>query len=880
MSEKISRRDFLGTTVSVAAGLVSGAGTGLLSASIPTESRLIDRIDCTRDLGPDRYFAYGTTQVVEAGAGRYREAEGKPASRFGYRFRINKIGQPHVAVIRFPDDKRRYMCIMDGTTYDLTTGVFTDWAQPLSGKMLEMRQVFWPRWEDCSITFMTWGEGEPAAAASIEIHELGSLPALELPGDPGDDGHRELGIQYEDPCGTGVSEGASNRDEWMDRVVQYARYTGQGLLVYPMAWYHGPQFPCECEPADGFDMVVAGDRKQYSRWTTHPADWYAKLLERFDNEGLSFQGALTLMRLGTLLERMNIDLESIRSGKETFNNMMWNNQVQSSTNDWTPIYNARNFNVIAENLKKMGPSDPGSALPQNVYGERHAPGSHTAPMFNPLHPVVREAILRFVEEIGERYGRYPAFKGISFNMFASAMPWFGSIHAGYDDYSIALFERETGIAVPVNPKAPDRFAQRYEYLTFVCRPAWVAWRCRKIRALFGDIHRALAGARPDLRVTVTLWDETMVTNTLGGPARPALQLHARRDMHELFRDAGIDLTLFDDEPGLEVDRGMGNSRDRGGHGSNPAGGVNLPVSETTMYRDFDFLDQQTIDAFHAHPRPGAFIFNCWVEAWGKHVWFQPEAGDPNLAKVKFMDGKPAEGILRLNSEYPKDGFWWDSQLRITPGFPAGIHFMEPYVEALADMDACRITRGGLFLDKAHSELIARFARAYRALPRQKFDTVGKTTDPVAVRSLRRAQAQYFYAVNREYYPVEVRLTFSHAPTGLRDLATGKPLVAPPEWVLILGPYELRSFAADTDVRLIGFSATPPPLVVERLTDEARRALASFDKVRQSGKFIPGMDDLESGMRAALAEGRFAWLRRVITGYCARKCVELSRSPES
>ena len=56
------------------------------------------------------------------------------------------------------------MCIMDGTCYDLSTGVFTGWAQPIGGQMLELRQVFWPRWKDCSITFLTWGQGEPAAA--------------------------------------------------------------------------------------------------------------------------------------------------------------------------------------------------------------------------------------------------------------------------------------------------------------------------------------------------------------------------------------------------------------------------------------------------------------------------------------------------------------------------------------------------------------------------------------------------------------------------------------------------------------------------------------------------------------------------------------------
>ena len=82
-----------------------------------------------------------------------------------------------------------------------------------------------------------------------------------------------------------------------------------------------------------------------------------------------------------------------------------------------------------------------------------------------------------------------------------------------------------------------------------------------------------------------------------------------------------------------------------------------------------------------------------------------------------------KAFFRTNSEYPKDNFWWDSQSRVTPGFQGGVHFLEPYTAALADLDACRITRGGLFLDKAHTELLQRFARAYRALPRRKFITV-------------------------------------------------------------------------------------------------------------------------------------------------------------
>ncbi len=817
---------------------------------------------------PDQYFGLGDVQVVDSPIGRYREALGDPPrARFGYRFAIANIGRPHVAVIRYPDDKRRYMCINDGTCYDLTTGVFTGWAQPISHQMLELRQVFWPRWRDCGMVFMTWGAGEPAAVASIEIYELPDLPPLDVPGDPCDGTRRELGIQYEDPCGTGGSEGALTCDEWIDRVTRYARHSGQNLLVYPLAWYHGPLFPSQREPAGAFDWVVARDRKQYTRWTTTPTDWYAKLLERLSQEGLLFQGAMTLMRLGSLLEKMNIDLAAIQGGAATYNNMLWNDCVQSSTNDWTPIYNARNYKTLTEDNRDKRPLEPWSQTPSRLaYGEVGNPG-HTGPMFNPLHPTVQQAILGFVREIGQRYGRYPAFQGISFNMFAAAMPWFGSIRFGYDDYTVGLFQQETGREVPVDSQVADRFSKRYEYLTGTCRPAWVAWRCRKIRELFGHIRQTLAEGREDLRTTVTLWDETVVTNTLGHDM-PRLQLHARDSMLQLYRDAGIDIDLYRDQPGLEVDRGTADSRDRGGHGND---GVAAPLATQTMYRDFAYLDQPAIDACAKLDRPGAFIFNCWVEAWGDMRWFRPADDDPNVTELAVMDGRPAEGIFGMNSAYPEDGFWWDSQLRITPGFQAGVHFLEPYAQAVADLDACRITRGGLFLDKAHSSQLQQFARAYRALPRRKFTTVGSSTDPVAVRTLLCDNRRYLYAVNRDYYPVSVQLEFSSRPMQAQDLAVGQQLADADLASFVLGPYELRSFSVEPPIEVVQFRVTPPAAIVTQLSAAAEQTLAAIAQLRASGPLVPGMDELEQGLRAALATGRLAWLRRALSSYTARAC---------
>lgn len=624
---------------------------------------LLVAIDCTRDYPPDQYFACGQTQVVDAPPGRYRETEARPLARFGYRFAVGHPGKPHVAVIRYPDDRRRFMLIMDGTGYDLSTGVITGGAQPLSAQMLELHQVFWPRWRDSSIVFTTWSTGEPAAVARVEIHELDELPPLEVPGDPGDGSRRRLGVQYEDPCGTGASEGALRKEEWVERVVEYMRHSGQGLLVYPLVWYHRPQYPSQREPADAFDVVVAPDRRQYSRWTTQPSEWVAPLLERFGAEGLEFQASLTLLRLGSLMQRMNIDLESIRAGADTINNLLDDDQVQTGTGDWTIVYNARNYARLVE----YHAAEKDMADFPWAYGEKGGP--HPGPIFNPLHPVVQEAVVGLVQEIAQRYGRFPAFKGISLNLWHATIAWFASLRAGYDDYTAGLFTRETGIEVPVDPQATDRFSRRYEYLTTVCRSAWIEWRCRKIHALIRRLRDALVAARPDLRLTLTLWDETTVPQLLGW-ATAGHQYPARPSTAQLYREGGIDLALYAREPGIEVDLGMGNTRDRGGHPPASTDGVEAPLETTAMYRDHDFLDRETLNAVAAQDCPGAFVFNCWVEAWGRHRWFPCAPDDIQARQLAMISGQPAEGIFRINSEYPEDGFWWDSQLRITPQVPA------------------------------------------------------------------------------------------------------------------------------------------------------------------------------------------------------------------
>lgn len=862
MNGKTTRRGFLAAAAGTSVGLALGSRWSMLLAEEISKGRLLHKIDCTQELPPEKYFGHGEVKVVESPAGRYREAQGVPLSRFGYRFPIENLDKPHVAVVRYPDDKRRYMCIMDGTCYDLTTGVMTGYTQPLSGTMQESCQVFWPRWKDCSIVLTTWSEGEPAAAAEIFIYELNDLPPLEIPGDPGDGSHRGIGIQYEDPCGIGASEGAQTLKEWIDRVTEYAKHTGQNRFVYPVVWYHGPQYPSDREPCDDFNTLVARDRKQYARWTTHPSDWVAEMLEHFGQNGIELNASLTLLRLGSLMKAMNIDLDAIKAGKETFNNMLANDQVQAGVHDWTHVYNAHTYTDVLAG-KGHGPA----------YGEQTGGPYGPGPMFNPLHPTVQDAVVGLAEEIAQRYKGYPAFKGLSFNMWHATILWYASLNSGYDDYTVALFEKETGVHVPVDRSAADRFSKRYQFLIGPeQRHGWIAWRCAKVHQLAQRIRDVVVAARADLRVTFTMWTETTVRQILGPLDSPAQQLYARKTTVDLYREGGFDVNLYRDEPGIDVDLSLLPARDRDGWG---CAGLNMSLEQSSTFRDHDFLDRASLDAVASLKRPGAFIFNCWVEAWGQHSWFPCEAGDTQGKTLVDACGRATEGVFRINSTYPNDGFWWDSQLRITPGFQAGCHFMEHYAHALAELDAMRITSGGLFLDRAHGELIGPFARAYRALPAKKFETVGNSTDPVAVRTLVDAGRRYVYLINRDYYPVEVDLQVANGVGEATDLATNQPIDASAVWKLTLGPYQLRSFALTAETSITGFTVKPPEEIVRQLRGEAEQALAAFAKVRAAGQSVVGMNEIEQRLNTALADGKYASLRRLLTSYITRKCRALS-----
>ena len=133
----------------------------------------------------------------------------------------------------------------------------------------------------------------------------------------------------------------------------------------------------------------------------------------------------------------------------------------------------------------------------------HRDGKPHAGYFNPLHPAVQDWVADVIGELAARYRDSPALKGIALRLMAwqfASWQTFPSIHYGYEDYTVQLFERETGIKVPVAFDAADRFEQRYRWLMANAYEKWVDWRCEKIYRYHRRLAAILTAARSDLKL--------------------------------------------------------------------------------------------------------------------------------------------------------------------------------------------------------------------------------------------------------------------------------------------------------------------------------------------------------------------------------------------
>ena len=132
-------------------------------------------------------------------------------------------------------------------------------------------------------------------------------------------------------------------------------------------------------------------------------------------------------------------------------------------------------------------------------------GNNLGGNFNPVHPIGRRWLIRLYGEIAAACRDYPAFKGMNlrqWNACSTALSaWWGSPLAGYDDYTLKAYRRETGAEVPLQ-LTDVKARQNWLLDDFTRREKWFRWRAEKTAALQKDILAEMRRHRADCRLQV------------------------------------------------------------------------------------------------------------------------------------------------------------------------------------------------------------------------------------------------------------------------------------------------------------------------------------------------------------------------------------------
>ncbi len=473
------------------------AASNPLAGGKELKTKLIETIQPSPALGPERFLVIGETKQEKLDGKFYLEAGKERGDRFAVRFRLPDTDGPYLLEWNYPDNKKRTCDILAQSSlpgdneYELQVGYCAGDEYPNSNRMLTTRAIYFPRSTDVTLVFMTARNNAPAAAGEIRVSKItGGLPAAQVAPHPQIDGwSRTVGIYYEDPAinyGFGVNGSSQPGFEAVaDRLSAYMKYSGQNLLAYPVVWYHG---------------LIGNDYNPRD----HVRDFLEVLLARFDAENLEF--------LGT----MNQNNMTVPAGLVTAEAIENGSLHRTKVSIWS-----------------NGKPNPG--------------GWHgTAPNFNILHPDSQNEFFGNIDRVLDAGAKHPSFKGIVLHLPRHGMLWFGDITAGYNDYAIDRFEQETSIKVPVDRTNPMRGKLYADWLLGNAREAWIDWRCRKIAALYREAADRISSRRADLRLVV---NSLIPVPETGDPR------YVNPDYVSLKnREAGLDPKYFADAPNIILDQ--------------------------------------------------------------------------------------------------------------------------------------------------------------------------------------------------------------------------------------------------------------------------------------------------------------------------------------
>ena len=383
----------------------------------------------------------GGVSVVKSSIGEYLEGGDRKANRFAFEvpFPAKVLdGRPVMLEVDWPDDKPRsmglYMYPQSKQQHHrdrLGGGIQSGLEYPLTGRMQTTRYLFHPGLSNYLFEARTMIGKFPAAIAGFRVYAIKNdrLPKLAI-NYPQDLPGRRFGHRDEDET--------TDQNMGWDYPERNTQKMTERLLDYldytgQNAW----QYPFMRYTGYNFSMEGA-------LHTLYPyrSDAYRYMIDALNRRGKTTIAGIDLFTLPEIMMLPDRTGEAVRKG-------------------WT----LTNFD----------------APPVQ-------PNQYTRP--NHANPDVRAMIAAHVKETARRFAAVPGFDGI--NMTTHQVGFYTSLDDGYDDYTVNLFSRETGIAV-----SAKRGAERRAFLTEEPQRApWLRWRAKQSAELFRLIRSELDTLSP------------------------------------------------------------------------------------------------------------------------------------------------------------------------------------------------------------------------------------------------------------------------------------------------------------------------------------------------------------------------------------------------
>ncbi len=451
---------------------------------------------------------------------------------FAYKVTLDKTDAPYLIEFYYPDDKNRSIQFqINEFPYDPeygnvwgycreSAGVTTGGIFPLSHGTKSTAILFFPARKEIMLTVSTQKQDMPAAASKIVIYEAGDMPAVRI-----EKSNRRLFGMYTERAYSfrkmldGYIIGNSNAPKYavpeenqslwetywspeyfsmwfrtIERFTRYLRFKGENLYIAGCYQY------CETNTPYAFSSIQSMDSRM-------EPDFREIMARVFGENGIFLMAG---MEIGSRFSIVN-DPMAQRSDTEV---------AEGAETIWT-------VNEKGEQVKS-----------RTFYGWKSTVG-------NVFHPLVQEAISGIVDELCQKLASYPSFKGF---YFVNLPGWNFAQNplGGYEDYTVNLFEKETGMKIPVDKTDPERFKKRHAWLTSHAQEntAYTDWKCRKIKDIQTQLLEKVRSYRDDLKII----------SRYGPPVLEPFEGNIADYCEHMKKQYGVALSLYKNENGIGIGR--------------------------------------------------------------------------------------------------------------------------------------------------------------------------------------------------------------------------------------------------------------------------------------------------------------------------------------